>query len=103
MVLLYYNITVEEVVTMGIRNRRKQRPRTRYVSRLTSKYQATIPKEIREHLHIESGDQIIYELLPDLTVVIRRTYPIDLEYLDSLKGTLSEWESDSDEQAYKNL
>lgn len=40
-----------------------------YSSRLTSKYQATIPKEIREHLNLESGDEILYELLSDHTVL----------------------------------
>jgi len=88
---------------MRARHRKRRVVRTRYASRLTSKYQATVPKEIRRHLHLESGDQIVYELLPDQTVVIRKTHPMDLEYLDSLKETMSEWESDDDEQAYKNL
>ncbi len=85
-----------------VKKKRRMKP-ARYASRLTSKYQATIPKEIREHLHLESGDQILYELLPDNSVMIRKTYPIDFEYLESLNKTLSEWESDEDEQAYKNL
>ncbi len=88
---------------MNIRSRKKRRLRSRYVSRLTSKYQATIPKEIRKCLHLEQGDQIVYELLPDNTVMIRKTHPLDLEYLASLDKTLNEWESEEDEQAYKNL
>lgn len=75
----------------------------RYSARLTSKYQATIPKEIRKHLHLESGDEIIYELLPDNTVIVRKPSPLDVEYLHALNTTMNEWESDEDEQAYKDL
>lgn len=77
--------------------------KTRYSSRLTSKYQATIPKEIRKRLHLKSGDEIVYDLLPDDTVVVRKTTPLDLDYLESISETLNEWKSDEDEKAYKNL
>lgn len=66
---------------------------------MTSRYQATIPKEIRKHLHLGSGDEILYELLPDHTVLVRKTTPLDLEYLQALNSTMKEWESDVDEQA----
>jgi AbrB family looped-hinge helix DNA binding protein len=85
------------------RLRKPRRPGHRYSARLTKKYQATIPKEIREHLHLKGGDEIQYELLPDNTVVVRKTGPLDLDYLEALNSTMSEWESDDDEQAYKNL
>jgi len=75
----------------------------RYSARLTSKYQATIPKEIRKQLQLESGDQIIYELLQDGTIMIRKSSPLDLEYLLALNTTMNEWESDEDEQVYKDL
>ena len=75
----------------------------RYSARLTSKYQATIPKEIRNQLHLESGDEILYELLSDNTVIIRKSSPLDLDYLRALNFTMNEWESDADEQAYRNL
>lgn len=83
--------------------RKGRRTHTRYSAKLTSKYQATIPKEIRKQLQLESGDQIIYELLQDGTVIVRKSSPLDLEYLLALNTTLNEWESDEDEQAYKNL
>lgn len=83
--------------------RKRRRVRSRYSARLTSKYQATIPKEIRKHLHLESGDQVLYELLPDDTVVVRKTSPLDLDYIQALNATMNEWESDEDEKAYKNL
>ncbi len=72
-------------------------------SRLTSKYQATIPKQIRDVLHLKAKDQIIYEILEDDTVVIRKASALDIEYLNALKHTLGEWGSSEDEKAYKNL
>jgi antitoxin PrlF len=77
--------------------------KARYSSRLTSKYQATVPKEIRRRLHIRKGDQILYELLPDDTVIVRKVLPLDADFFQALNTTLSEWESEEDEQAYKNL
>jgi antitoxin PrlF len=75
----------------------------RYTSRLTSKYQATVPTEVRKHLHLKKRDQIVYELLEDGSVVIRKIEPLDLEYLEAVSETLNEWNSDSDERAYKDL
>ncbi|MFI5334130.1 MAG: type II toxin-antitoxin system PrlF family antitoxin [Chlamydiales bacterium] len=77
--------------------------RARYSTKLTSKYQATVPREIRKHLHLRKGDQIMYELLPDDTVIVRRVTPLDLDYFQALNATLSEWETAEDEQAYKDL
>lgn len=87
---------------MTTKYRKKQLP-VRYSSRVTSKYQATIPKEIRKFLHLESGDELQYELLPNNTVIIRKTSPLDLDYLQALNYTMNEWETDADEKAYKHL
>jgi antitoxin PrlF len=38
---------------------------------LTSKGQTTIPKEIRDSLHMKEGDLITFTLLPDGTVLMR--------------------------------
>lgn len=91
---------------MKARNRkltRRPKPSLHCSSRLTSKYQATIPKEIRQYLHLKSGDEILYEVLPDDTVVIRKALPLDLNYLKALNSTLAEWESIEDNEAYKHL
>ena len=88
---------------MKIKRTNKRSVRPGYSARLTSKYQATIPKEIRKHLHLESGDEILYELQPDQTVLVRKTSPLDLDYLQALNSTMNEWESEEDEQSYKNL
>lgn len=74
-----------------------------YAVRLTAKYQATIPKTIRDHLHLKSGDTILYDLQPDNTVIVRKSSPLDVEYLRALNETLGEWNSSEDDQAYKDL
>jgi AbrB family looped-hinge helix DNA binding protein len=38
---------------------------------LTSKGQTTIPKEIRDSLHLKAGDRMTFTLMPDATVVMR--------------------------------
>lgn len=38
---------------------------------LTSKGQTTIPKEIRDSLHMKAGDLMTFTLLPDGTVLLR--------------------------------
>ena len=43
----------------------------RTVATLTSKGQTTIPKEIRDSLHMKEGDRMTFTLLPDGTVLMR--------------------------------
>ncbi len=45
-------------------------------SALTSKGQATIPKAVREHLHLKPGDRVKFFLHPDGTVVLLPKLPI---------------------------
>jgi antitoxin PrlF len=72
-------------------------------AKLTSKFQATIPKEVRSTLHLKAQDQIVYEITKDNQVLLRKATALDLEYLQALKYTLTEWESEEDERAYKDL
>jgi|PlaIllAssembly_1097288.scaffolds.fasta_scaffold3385805_1 antitoxin PrlF len=41
------------------------------IATLTSKGQTTLPREIRERLRLEPGDQLHFTLLPNGTVVMR--------------------------------
>lgn len=51
---------------------------------LTSKGQTTIPKEIRDSLHMKAGDRMTFTLMPDATVVMR----LKSKSLTELAGTL---------------
>ena len=72
-------------------------------SKLTSKYQATIPEKIRTILGIHGGDSVSFKIAPDKQVFIRKVNPIDLEFVKALEGTMSEWLSEHDEEAYHDL
>ena len=45
-------------------------------SALTSKGQATIPKAVREHLHLKPGDRVKFFVHPDGTVVLLPKLPV---------------------------
>ncbi|MEA3464841.1 MAG: AbrB/MazE/SpoVT family DNA-binding domain-containing protein [Thermodesulfobacteriota bacterium] len=72
------------------------------ISKLTTKYQATIPKAVRNILHICSGDTIAFDIDED-RILIRKAQPVDLAFTRALEGTLSEWQSAADEEAYRDL
>ncbi len=72
-------------------------------SKLTTKSQATIPKKIRTVLGISPGDFVAFEVGENKKVTIRKATLIDFEYAQALEGTLSEWLSKNDEEAYFDL
>jgi antitoxin PrlF len=71
-------------------------------SKLTSKYQATIPEPVRRLLHLEAGDAIAFDI-DDTTVQLRKARPVDLAFAQGLEGTLTEWSSAADDEAYRDL
>src|SRR4030067_3518388 len=72
------------------------------ISRLTSKYQATIPQAIRRKLNLKPGDAVVFEIEND-TVTGRRATALDKEYAKAIEGTLTEWLSKEDDEAYGGL
>jgi antitoxin PrlF len=72
-------------------------------SKLTTKSQATIPGKIREYLGVKPGDSVAFEVGENNKVFIRKATPIDFEFAHALEGTLSEWTSKNDEEAYCDL
>jgi len=75
----------------------------RQSSKVTTKYQATIPKEIRAKLNLEAGDYLLFEDKND-EIVISKVKNIDWQYLKSVSSTLeAEWLSEADEEAYGDL
>lgn len=73
-----------------------------HISTLTSKYQATVPQDIRKLLGLKAGDKLAFEVEKG-KVILRRQEGIDRQYLKSLETQLSEWLSDEDEAAFRDL
>ena len=71
-------------------------------SKLTKKYQATIPEPVRRLLHLQAGDAIAFDIEGD-EVHLRKARPVDLAFARSVEGTLNEWVSEADEEAYREL
>ncbi len=73
------------------------------ISKITAKGQTTVPQEVRAALNSKPGDLIAWDIGPDRRVAVRRIQPIDVEYLQAVQGTLSEWDTPEDERAYGKL
>jgi len=71
-------------------------------SKLTSKFQATVPLPVRKALHLKAGDLVGFEIEGN-EVRLRRATPLDLAFTQALEGTLSEWSSKEDDKAFKGL
>lgn len=71
-------------------------------TKLTSKYQATIPLEIRKKLSLGKGDLLVFEI-KNKSVVVKKATGADAKYLSSIQKTLNEWESENDCESYDEL
>ena len=71
-------------------------------SKLTSKYQATIPRFVRDRLSLKAGDTIVFKEQNGAVIIAKATKE-DLAYLKSIEETLSEWSSPEDEEAFSDL
>jgi AbrB family looped-hinge helix DNA binding protein len=71
-------------------------------SRLTRKYQATIPAEIRTALKLRAGDDIAFELERG-KVRLRKARARDRVWERAIEATLTEWSGEADERAYRDL
>ena len=70
--------------------------------KLTSKNQASVPKEVRDFLSVGPGESIVYSIEDD-KVVVSKFKEVDREWLESIGDTLEEWNSESDEEAFEHL
>ena len=71
-------------------------------SRLTRKYQATIPAPVRRALRLKPGDAVQFQVEGD-RVVLKRQRAADRAYLRGLEANLCEWNSPYDDEAYGDL
>lgn len=73
------------------------------MSKLTSKYQTTVPGPVREALGLSKGDTLAFEMAEDGAVTVRKATPLDVEFSTALEPLLSEWATEEDEEAYREL
>jgi antitoxin PrlF len=67
------------------------------IARITSKSQTTVPKSIREFLHVAPGDEIVFEI-DEGAVTVRKLPAADREWLKAVGSALSEWTDDLDDE-----
>ena len=72
------------------------------MSRITAKYQATVPGDARAALGVGAGDQLLWQVA-DGVVTVRRAEPLDLAFAAAVATTLDEWGSEADERAFASL
>lgn len=72
------------------------------ISRISSKGQITLPKEIREAAGLKPGDMVAYEV-NDGVVLLRNVEPFDAAFHAALSNTLDEWATPEDEKAFHDL
>lgn len=74
------------------------------ITSVTSKYQATIPFDIRNFLEISKGDKIGFEIDEKTqSVTIRKIKPLDYKFHKSQEAVLADdWLSDEDEEFFKS-
>lgn len=71
-------------------------------SKLTKEYQANIPEPVRRLLRLEAGDAIAFDI-ENKAVHLRKVRHLDPTFTQGLEGTLNEWASEADEEAYRDL
>lgn len=71
-------------------------------SQLIHHNQAVIPDQVLEALKLREGDAIVFEI-DQAGVHLRKVHPVDTAFTDALQGTLSEWNSTADDEAYADL
>lgn len=74
------------------------------MTKLTSKYQATVPAEIRAALGLKAGDAIEWEVGDDGVARVRKATGVDWLFLKGVEANLAEeWLSPEDMEAWRDL
>ena len=67
-------------------------------SKVTTKAQTTIPRPVREALHVGPGDEIAYEIRGDRVILTRAKADAEDPF-----ATFGEWSGANDRRAYGKL
>jgi antitoxin PrlF len=73
-----------------------------WLSRLTSKGQATIPAPVRRALRLGAGDRVAFELANG-KVTLRKADMLDRAFLKVAEAAFEDWSSPEDEAAFRDL
>lgn len=73
-----------------------------HTSKLSSKGQITLPRQVRKALEAQPGDTIAYEV-ENNEVKLKRLEPFDAAFHAALSSTLDEWATEADEEAFRDL
>ena len=71
-------------------------------SKLNGKNQIKIPLEVRRVLKLKAGDSVTFEMSNN-GIILLKAHPEHNNYLKSIEGTLTEWDSEEDEIAFRDL
>ncbi len=71
-------------------------------SKLSSKGQVTIPKEVRETVGLKPGDMVAYEVKNGV-ISLTRINPYDAAFHAALSDTVDEWATPEDDEAFRDL
>ena len=76
--------------------------------KLTTRFQVTIPKEIREALNLKAGDSLSVRALESGYIIINKEYPdkeypVDKEYYQAITPLVTGWDSPEDDEAFAHL
>ncbi len=72
------------------------------LAKITARGQTTIPKSIRKAAGLRAGDVIAFEVEDD-HLRVYKVAPGRDDYLHGLAGTMNEWASPEDEDAWRDL
>jgi antitoxin PrlF len=75
------------------------------VSRLTTKYQATIPSAVRRALKLKAGDRIAFTV-KGRSVTVSRVKPSlddDLAWRLTRARAMQDWDTPEDDEAFRDL
>jgi len=73
------------------------------IAKISAKGMTTIPQEVRTALAVQPGDLLEWEITGDGRAEVRRVEPLDAALAEALSGTLTEWDSPEDDEAYRDL
>ena len=62
-----------------------------------------MPLIVRTMLNLRRGDSVLFQEAKDGAIQVRKAEALDLEFLRALQKTLTEWDSDADQRAYRDL